>query len=174
MMTKREIFADSGLNLIDEINQIKNIKQDAKVLDVGCGDGYSVNCLCKKGFDATGVDYCEEVIDFGKKNYTKINIKVMDANNLEFPSDYFDLILFECSLSIMKDHKKILNDCKRFLKKYGVILLNDFFIQKPDEDSEVYSLSYWNELFESLDFKIIKFIDKSKEWRNYLGMMLWE
>lgn len=174
MINKRDIFSLSGLDLVDEIVEIYKIEKDIKVLDVGCGTGYSVNYLCEKGFDATGIDFSEEIINLGKERYKGISIKVMDANKLDFPENYFDLILFECSLSVMQDPEKILESCKKLLKENGLILLSDFFIKQTNLDEDIYTLNYWNKVFSDLNFKTIIFQDKSKEWRNYLGMIIWE
>lgn len=174
MINKRDIFSLSGLNLVNEIIEIYKIDEDVKVLDVGCGSGYSVNYLSEKGFDATGIDSSEEMINLGKERYKDINIKVMDANNLDFPNNYFDLILFECSLSVMKNSEKILEDCRKLLKKNGIILLSDFFFKQTGIYDDTYTLNYWNKLFGDLNLQVINFQDKSREWKNYLGMVLWE
>lgn len=174
MINKRDIFSLGGLDLVNDIIEIYKVDEGIKVLDVGCGSGYSVNYLSERGFDATGIDYSEDMINLGKERYKDINIKVMDANNLDFPENYFDLILFECSLSVMKSPEKILTSCKKLLKKTGLILLSDFFFKNTDIDDDTYTLNYWNKVFSTLDFQIINFQDKSKEWKSYLGMTLWE
>lgn len=174
MINKRDIFSLGGLNLVNEIIEMYEADEDIKVLDVGCGSGYSVNYLCEKGFDATGIDFSEEIINLGKERYKGINIKTMDANNLDFPENYFDLILFECSLSVMQNPEKILESCRKLLKKNGLIFLSDFFFKQTNIYDETYTLNYWNKLFADLNFQVINFQDKSKEWKNYLGMVLWE
>lgn len=174
MIDKRDVFSLGGLDLVNEVIDMYEQKDKIKVLDVGCGSGYSVNYLSQQGFDATGIDASEEIIEIGKKKYKNVNIKVMDANKIDFPNDYFDLILFECSLSIMSEPIKILSNCKKFLKKDGLILLSDFFFKKTDIEDDTYTLNYWNRVFSDLDLKVINFQDKTAQWRNYLGMVLWE
>lgn len=174
MINKRDIFSLGGLNLVNEIIEMYKTNEDIKVLDAGCGSGYSVNYLSEKGFDVTGIDHSEEMINLGKERYKDINIKVMDANNLDFSENYFDLILFECSLSVMKSPEKILESCTKLLKKNGIILLSDFFFKQTNIDDDTYTLNYWNKLFADLNFQTIIFQDKSQEWKNYLGMVLWE
>ena len=74
----------------------------------------------------------------------------------------------------MSEPIKILSNCKKFLKKDGLILLSDFFFKKTDIDDDTYTLNYWNRVFSDLDLKVINFQDKTSQWRNYLGMVLWE
>ncbi|MEG0050968.1 MAG: class I SAM-dependent methyltransferase [Terrisporobacter sp.] len=174
MINKRDVFSLGGLHLVSEIIDMYKLNENIKVLDVGCGSGYSVNYLTEKGFDVTGIDFSEDAIKKAKETYGDINIKVMDSHNMEFDNDFFDLILLECSLSIMKDPKLILTNCKDLLKKDGLILLSDFFFKKTSIRDDTYTLNYWNKLFGDLDYQVINFQDKSREWRNYLGMVLWE
>lgn len=174
-MISKDVLSLSSLDTIDEIlDGLSKSKKNPKILDVGCGCGCSVNYLKEKGMDARGVDYSEEIINLGKKTYTGIDLKVMDANNLEFPHNYFDLILFECSLSVMKNTKKILSSSINILKEDGLLLISDFFLKQADLYEGVYTMDYWNKLFDDLDLEIAHFQDKSKEWRNYIGMILWE
>ncbi len=174
MINKRDIFSLNSLEVLNEITGMYTYDEKLKILDVGCGSGYTVNYLSERGFDVTGIDFYEEVINEGKKRYKYINIKVMDANNIDFPRNTFDIILFECSLSVMQNQKNILNDSKKLLKKDGLILLSDFFLKNTSIEDGTYTLNYWNKLFADLDFQVITFQDKSREWRNYLGMVLWE
>ena len=174
-MISKDVLSLSSLDTIDEIlDGLSKSKKNPKILDVGCGCGCSVNYLKEKGMDARGVDYSEEIINLGKKTYTGIDLKVMDANNLEFPHNYFDLILFECSLSVMKNTKKILSSSINILKEDGLLLISDFFLKESDLYEGVYTMDYWNKLFDDLNLEIVYFQDKSKEWRNYIGMILWE
>lgn len=174
MIDKKDVSNLGGLNIITEI--MKNHKSDRnmKILDVGCGIGHSVNCLSDMGFDSIGIDSSKEIIELGKKKYKNINLEVMDANNIDFPGNYFDLILFECSLSVMKKPKDILSNCKELLKRDGLILISDFFFKKKDADLDTYTLNYWNRLFLDSSFETILFEDKSNEWKSYIGMVLWE
>lgn len=174
-MISKDVLSLSSLDTIDEIlDGLSKSKKNPKILDVGCGCGCSVNYLKEKGMDARGVDYSEEIINLGKKTYTGIDLKVMDANNLEFPHNYFDLILFECSLSVMENTKKILSSSINILKEDGLLLISDFFLKESDLYEGVYTMDYWNKLFDDLNLEIVYFQDKSKEWRNYIGMILWE
>ena len=74
MIDKRDVFSLGGLDLVNEVIDMYEQKDKIKVLDVGCGSGYSVNYLSQQGFDATGIDASEEIIEIGKKKYKNVNI----------------------------------------------------------------------------------------------------
>ena len=65
MIDKRDVFSLGGLDLVNEVIDMYEQKDKIKVLDVGCGSGYSVNYLSQQGFDATGIDASEEIIEIG-------------------------------------------------------------------------------------------------------------
>lgn len=41
MINKRDVFSLGGLNLVNEIIEMYKTDQNIKILDVGCGSGYS-------------------------------------------------------------------------------------------------------------------------------------
>ena len=45
MIDKRDVFSLGGLDLVNEVIDMYEQKDKIKVLDVGCGSGYSVNYL---------------------------------------------------------------------------------------------------------------------------------
>lgn len=174
MIDKREDFNLGSLYYIDEIIHKYGLSKKIKILDIGCGSGNAVNYLVKKGFDITGIDISQEIIKEGREKYKNIDIRVMDSHYMDFEDNTFNIISLECSLSIMKDPNLVLSNCKKILKDKGVILLSDFFFKNDSSEDENYTLEYWNKLYENLDLQIISFQDKSKEWRNYIGKVLWE
>lgn len=174
MIDKSDVSNLGGLNIIIELMKNYKNNDNIKMLDVGCGIGHSVNCLSDMGFDIIGIDSSEKIIEIGKGKYKNINLEVMDANNINFPGNYFDLILFECSLSVMKSPKTVLSKCKELLKEDGLILISDFFFKQEDAGLDTHTLDYWNKLFLGSGFDTVLFEDKSKEWKSYIGMVLWE
>lgn len=174
MFDKIKDFNIGGLYLIDEIIDKYHLNKNAKVLDVGCGSGSAVDFLTKKNLDAIGIDISEDIINEGKNKYGDINIAVMDAHCMDFEKNYFDIISIECSLSIMDDSKLVLSSCKNILKENGIILLGDFFFKESTDTNKAYTLDYWYSLFEETGFEVVDFKDQSKNWRNYIGKVLWE
>lgn len=65
-------------------------KRPQRVLDVGCGMGYLVNELTRRGLDATGVDFSTAAQEFWgiRKNFL-----VADAKSLPFADKSFDIVI---------------------------------------------------------------------------------
>ncbi len=74
----------------------------ARVLDVGCGMGWTSSMLARAGYDVTGIDICAEFIDFARRaanaqDIDQITFAVADFENLSY-RDEFDVVLFFESL----------------------------------------------------------------------------
>jgi ubiquinone/menaquinone biosynthesis C-methylase UbiE len=111
------------------------------VLDVGCGRGELVYFSAKEGAEAYGIDYSKHAIALannlkGKKEKNvqkRMNFKVMDAKNLEFPDSFFSAIIMTDVMEHLypEELEEVLKELKRVLKKNGKIIIhtapNKFF-----------------------------------------------
>ena len=83
-------------NLIDLILSEINIKQNANVLDAACGAGRHSIRLAQKGFNVTGFDLSETLLEIAIKNAIEKNIKInfQHADLRTFQSHVkFDLVV---------------------------------------------------------------------------------
>jgi len=72
---------------------IKKIPKDAeKILDVGCGTGYSTEKIRQKGHDVIGITISKKEVEIAKKRYPHLKIYQMDMHCLQFQDKYFDLV----------------------------------------------------------------------------------
>jgi len=99
--------------------------RDAKILDIGCGAGYFLYYLKKKGYTHyLGIDSSQSQINFCKKNITS-NVKLADAFDfLKATENEFDAISMNDVLEhIPKEHvMHLLEMIYRSLKSKGVLL----------------------------------------------------
>ena len=74
-------------------NEIKtrNLKK-GRFLDLGTGDGTQARALAEHGFNVTGSDISETVIENIKKLSKEINFLTDDILNSSLPTNAFDLI----------------------------------------------------------------------------------
>lgn len=138
-----KLFAESK---IQEIIKYIDFDIQQKLLDVGAGNGffsYYFDKICQ----VTAVDYSKKMIEL---NPVK-NKMVMDANNLKFADNYFDIVFESCLLHHVENEDKIISEMKRVSKNYIIIIepnRNNPFIflfglfKKEERKSIKFSLNY--------------------------------
>lgn len=109
----------------------KYVDRNAKILDVGCGYGRTMNELYMNGYkNLVGADTAIEMINRGKREFPYLEF-VESGDKLPFDDNTFDaVILFGVLCSAVSDdaHLNLINEIKRVLKPKGIIYVNDFLI----------------------------------------------
>lgn len=122
-----------GFDLTKDAFEQSGLKIGAKVLDVGCADGETLANL-EEEFDVEGIgiDIDEDKINVGKKKHNAIELKVGDAEALEFPSRIFDGVFMECTLSLVNLQVEALHEAYCVLGESGKLIISDVYIKNPD------------------------------------------
>ncbi|MCL4416912.1 MAG: class I SAM-dependent methyltransferase [Actinobacteria bacterium] len=104
------------------IGDLKNLKIET-VLDVGCGEGFSLNKLRENKIGKTyeGIDFSKDAILLGKKMYSKLNLKQGNAYKLNYKNNSFDLVLCTEVLEHLEKPEKALKELIRVSKKYLIL-----------------------------------------------------
>lgn len=104
------------------VNLIASKNVDS-ILDVGCGEGFTLNRLKEKGIGKKleGVEYLQAAIDLGKKSYPDILIKKGTIYELPYKDNSFDLVLCTEVLEHLKEPEVALKELIRVSKKYLVV-----------------------------------------------------
>ncbi|MBP1925378.1 2-polyprenyl-6-hydroxyphenyl methylase/3-demethylubiquinone-9 3-methyltransferase [Sedimentibacter acidaminivorans] len=102
----------------------KNLSKNDKVLEIGAGYGRIIKELGPFSASVVGIDISQASVDLGKdyiKECTNCEIKVMDAYNLEFSEEDFDVVLcLQNGLSAIKgESTHLINECLKVLKPGG-------------------------------------------------------
>lgn len=117
-----------------EINEIKrHLDHGQKILDVGCGNGYTTRIFAKKfNCKIYGIDYVPKMIDIAKKNIIEsdvlgeLHFGIQDCLDLKFQNNYFDVIYTErCiqNLPELKLQERVILELLRVLKPGGKLIL---------------------------------------------------
>ena len=97
-----------------------------KVLDIGTGPGFYAIILASRGYDVTAVDLSEGMIVQAKHNAGSLAEKIrffkMDAQELSFPDNEFDVIVTRNLTWNLPDPVKAYGEWRRVLRDGGVML----------------------------------------------------
>ncbi|WP_010529360.1 class I SAM-dependent methyltransferase [Lentibacillus jeotgali] len=102
----------------------RQLEQDSKILDVGCGDGYGSYKLHKLGYHVTGVDISGEMIRRAseKTEQAAISFRQGDITRLPIDDKSQDAIMAINVLEWTETPVKALNELGRVLKKDGLFV----------------------------------------------------
>lgn len=112
-------------NMPKHLKNVKN-KKEINVLDIGTGPGFFSILLAERGYNVSAVDYTEEMLVKAKDNAgifkDEIDFRRMDAQNLNFDNNQFDLIVTRNLTWVLEDPEKAYKEWFRVLKPGGKLL----------------------------------------------------
>lgn len=112
-------------NMPENLKNVKN-KKEINVLDIGTGPGFFSILLAERGYNVSAVDYTEEMLVKAKDNAgifkDEIDFRRMDAQNLNFDNNQFDLIVTRNLTWVLEDPEKAYKEWFRVLKPGGKLL----------------------------------------------------
>ena len=122
-----------------------------KILDAGCGSGFFSVLLAKEGHQVTGIDLTPEMIVNSKilaeEEGVSCRFLVMDAEELQFESESFDLVISRNLTWTLPNVKEAYAEWKRVLKEGGILLNFDANYGNSDF-TEQYGLNNDSEMFD--------------------------
>jgi len=131
---KKKNFIQAKYDFVDEMMKLGGISGDvddgAKVLDVGCGVGGTSRYLAKKmpNADVTGItlspNQVKRATELAKEqNVPNAKFTVMNALEMEFPDNSFDIVWACESGEHMPDKEAYINEMMRVLKPGGKFVM---------------------------------------------------
>jgi len=154
--TIAEEFSSSRVFPWEELQLfIPYIKDNFKILDLGCGNGRLLKVLkeSKTNIEYIGIDFSNKLIEQAKKDFPDYVFKVEDMSNLDFEENSFDMIFMIASfhhLETKKERLELLKKINKWLKPGGYLFMTN-----------------WN-LFQKKYFKFLfKNIFKKKAWNDF-------
>jgi len=151
-----------------------DIGKNSSILEIGCGIGSFLNSIYNDGYNnIIGIDISKCAVEFGKKNTPYLDLRHMDANNLKFSENFFDVCFsfdlvehlknidshFRCIRKILKEGGKYLFQTPNKISNVPVSVIRDRSLigWKVYHPSLQYSWSLKKHLL-GAGFKEIKFI----------------
>jgi len=162
----------AGFEIAERAFLYCHLPEGAKVLDIGCGDGATVNYLTEEfNLDIYGIDLNPSSIEKNEK------IIPANAENIPFADSSFDGILMECSFSLMNNQERVLEECFRLLKENGYLVISDMFARgvparfsgclgRLDSEETIVTL------IERSGFQVTMFVDYSANLPSLWGQLI--
>ena len=105
-------------------------------IDLGCGTGWYLKEIAKRGYKMTGLDYSSELVETARKNNPGNSAAILVGNilNLNLDKESFDFAYCINSLHHLENDSQLstaLSQINRILKPGGVLIiheLNTFFL----------------------------------------------
>ena len=130
-------FFNSGpfLTARKQIFQDTHFNSKQKILFVGVGTGADLELINHTELDITAIDFSPDMLRHAREKFKTSSIKFleMDAQNLTFANNQFDLVIGSLILSVVPDADKCLQEMVRVLKHDGEIILFDKFISQENK-----------------------------------------
>lgn len=173
--TYNKIAEDYHKNHADDQHWIKSaekfinlLKPGAKILDVGCGTGLKSKYFLAEGFQITGVDISDKMIEIAKKENPDGTFQVMDMKDVgDLPDIYDGVFAHAVLLHIPK--KEISNIIEKLVSKLrakGYIYIA--VKEKSDKDEEIVKENDYGYEYER--FFSYYTIEELKEYLKKAGM----
>src|SRR6476659_5164170 len=116
--------------------QRMNIQAGERVLEVGVGTGINLS-LYPKHSQVTGIDFSSSMLEkarerAARKGLRNMRLLQMDAADLKFADDSFDIVYAPYLISVVPDPVKVAREMRRVCRPGGrIIFLNHFLSPNP-------------------------------------------
>jgi phosphatidylethanolamine/phosphatidyl-N-methylethanolamine N-methyltransferase len=112
------------------------IQKDDRILEVGVGTGINAS-LYPRDCHITGIDFSTSMLDRARERVKRqglrnVRLLEMDAANLTFANDSFDIVYAPYLISVVPDPVKVVKEMERVCRPGGrIIILNHFRSANP-------------------------------------------
>jgi phosphatidylethanolamine/phosphatidyl-N-methylethanolamine N-methyltransferase len=115
--------------------QRMDIQPGERVLEVGIGTGINL-ALYPKHCSVTGIDFSSSMLEKARERAAKglrnVRLLQMDAADLKFADDSFDIVYAPYLISVVPDPVKVAREMRRVCRPGGrIIFLNHFLSANP-------------------------------------------
>lgn len=122
-----------GFTLTERAVEVCHPISGARVLDIGCGLGTTVNRLkTTYGLEALGLDASMRLLHDGKMIHPSASLMAGLAQQLPLREKSLDGIFCECVLSLLDDPGLALFEFTRILKLGGWLVITDLYARRPE------------------------------------------
>lgn len=137
-----ETIRPGGFFLTEQALKFCQLPMAARVLDVGCGSGQTVEYLREQfQLDAVGLDPSELLLAAGKERNSNLPLFRGQGEDLPFATASMDAVFAECTFSLMTDLEQTLQEIYRVLKPAGYLIVNDLYLKNQADITALQQLN---------------------------------
>ena len=127
--------------------QMLDLKPGEHLLEVGVGTGLSLP-LYPRHAEITGIDISSKMLEKARKKVAEsglhnIQLRVMDAQAMEFPDNSFDCITIAFGLRNVTDKDAALRSMTRVLKPGGRLMVSDMVLMEVLPEEQAVGTANW-------------------------------
>ena len=123
---KNELKNHLRMAWLQELSAHLPTSSPIRVLDIGTGSGFFSILLAKEGISVEGIDLTEAMLSEARALANEENVDIpffaMDAQNLDYEKEIFDLVLSRNLTWTLTDAKQAYAEWFRVLKPGGILL----------------------------------------------------
>ncbi|MAC82607.1 MAG: SAM-dependent methyltransferase [Arcobacter sp.] len=132
---KKQSSIDSSNACVNNLLEKTTLKNNASILDYGCGTGFIAFALSNETNNILGMDYSDGMVSrFNEKaqelDFDNIKAVKHNMNEEELPQEQFDLVISSMTMHHIKDTNMFARKCFEALKNNGIVCIND--LEKED------------------------------------------
>lgn len=120
----------------------KYVNPNAKVLDVGCGYGRTLDELYHIGYrNLTGLDFSKGMIDRGREQFPYLDLRVKDTDKIDMPDESVDAVILFAVLTCIRtneEQRNLIREIRRVLRQNGILYVNDFLLNTDERNVSRY------------------------------------
>ena len=143
-----------GIEHTKQLLTLSGLTPPAKILDMGTGEGETVQYLCSLGYEVIGIDL--------NPPSNSLFIKG-DFLHPPFEIESFDGILSQCAFYISGQPNKAFSVAYQLLETNGILMISDVCPQ----DTTLKSLA------EDSGFTVLHYEDQTAVWKEYYIEAIW-
>ena len=122
-----------GTDLTKKAVEFCKFNEDDILLDLGCGKGATIKYLSDNyNIKAMGLDISKSLTEEAKRINENSEIVVSPAEDIPFDRHVFDGVFAECTLSLMDNLGKVIDEVYRIVKPGGYFVISDIYAGKPE------------------------------------------
>lgn len=124
------------------LRHCRNLPDDARILDVGCGDGFHLGLLRKFGkktWSLEGVDIDTHAIEAATRSGLNVQLGVVEE--IDLPKESYDLVIMIMTIEHVEKPDEVLRSTYKLLRKGGrLVIVTD---NTGSIDFKFFKRRYW-------------------------------